>query len=146
MPDLVGPRRLAGLLRPGASPSRDGWVQVESTEAVFGAVVPGEARELPDGIRLRVFAAGNWVLRLVPGAPLTNLDRAGEMVPHSRIAWRGPRSGQYVPFGARGAVVARGRATGGEGLLVVIDLRLLLGPHDELGQYRCTFDVMLTMS
>ena len=142
---LAGPRRLAALLHPGAVPARDAWVQVESAEVVFGSVIPGESREVPGGIRVRVYAAGDWELRLVPGVPLHNLDRAGEVVPHSRIAWRGPRSGQYIAFGARGAAVARGRATGGGGLLVVIDLRLLLDPDDELGQYRCTFDVILTI-
>ncbi|MFQ5718293.1 MAG: hypothetical protein ACE5IK_01980 [Acidobacteriota bacterium] len=137
------PRRPAD--RGLALPQED-RVQIESTPPSFGEVIPGEPRDLPGGLRVRVFAAGDWVLRLVPATPLQNIDRGGEPVPVSRLAWRSQLSGRFQPFRAAGTAVAQGPATGPAGRLVIVDLNLALGPDDATGRYTCRFDVVLERS
>ena len=96
---------------------------------------------------MRVFATRDWVLKLVPSTPLRILDRGGETVPHSRLAWRTRLAGRFMPFAENGSVVvAGGMPTGAVGQLVVVDLSLLLTASDQMGHYACTFDVVLEMS
>ena len=123
-------------------PGPRGYV-VESGPISFGDVLPGVESEIPGAIRVRVFSDRDWVLRLVAISPLRIVDRS-ELVPLSRLAWRSRRSGGFVPLtDDRPATVARGSATGGAGEVVVVDVRLRLGPTDEIGRYSCDLRLLL---
>jgi len=120
-----------------------GWYRLESGPVSFGALVPDVAKELPGGVRARVFADRRWTLNLVPRSPLQAND-GGAVVPHARLAWRSGLSAHYVALaGDQPVVVARGEATGPQGRLVVVDLRMQLDANDELGLYECTLDLIL---
>jgi hypothetical protein len=124
--------------------ARRGWSVVESGPVEFGEVIPGQGSVLPGAVRVRVFAAGPWRLKLVPQTPLRVVDHGGRLVPASRLRWRSADSGGFRPVAEnREFVVARGRATGPVGTLVVVDLRMDLESSDELGRYGCSFRVEL---
>ena len=121
-----------------------GWYRLESGPVQFGQVLPGIEKDLPGSVRARVFADQGWALRMVPSSPLHVVGGESDLVPHSRISWRSDLTGDYLPFAQdQGIVVARGAATAEPGELVVIDLRMALGPTDALGHYECTFDLVL---
>ena len=120
------------------------WWIVESGPVRFGEIVPGETRDLTSAVRVRVFAATDWTLKLVAESPLRVLDRGGALVPSSRLQWRGAGSGGFRPFPDNGTVVvARGSATRESGTLVTVDLRLDLADTDDLGQYGCSLRVAM---
>ncbi len=123
---------------------RPGRFRLESGAVIFGRMLPGEAKQLPGSVRVRVYAEGDWVLKLAPEAPLENLDSDGAPVSSSRISWRSEQSPGFVPFQDRQpAIVARGEATGPVGRLVLVDLRMLLEDRDDLGRYECRLHLLL---
>jgi hypothetical protein len=123
--------------------AREGYV-IESGPVDFGPLEPGIPRELLAAIRVRIFAARDWTLSIVPDTPLRLLDGRNAVLPHSRLSWRSDATGGFVPVvGPRPAVVARGGATGPAGQLVVVDLRMLLGDKDEVGAYASDYRFVL---
>jgi len=117
---------------------------IETGPVDFGRLLPGVAREIPAAVRVRVFAARDWVLRIAPDSPLRLLDGRGGVVPHSRLSWRAATTGIFSPVeDVRPAVIARGGATGPAGRLVIVDLRMLLADTDDIGQYSCDLRLML---
>ncbi len=140
--------RTAGIpvekaMPPGAvrAAHRGFWV-VESGPIDFGELTPEIGTVVPDAIRVRVFAAGSWKLKLVPRSPFTNLE-AGRITPATRLEWRDADAGGYRPFPDKGFVVASGPATTESGELVRIDLRLTLGSEDDLGHYGLNLGIEL---
>lgn len=120
------------------------WYELESGPVRFGQVTPGVEKQLPRSVRARVFAESGWTLLLVPRSELTIIDGKGGAVPRSRLSWRSPLSGAYLPLVGEGPViVAEGPPTGRQGRLVELDLLMRLDGDDELGNYACTFDLIL---
>lgn len=127
-------------------PSPKARMTVDSHSISFGEVIPGEERILPGAVMIRVRSPGDWILKLVPKGPLAASDR-GEIVPLSRLSWKGNFSPQFVPFREeQAAEVAWGLGTMGilgTDQLVYVDLRLALEETDPVGQYFCQFQVIL---
>lgn len=125
----------AGPLAPTPGADGAGYV-VESGPVDFGSLEPGVPRELPAAVRVRVFAGGEWVLRMIADSPLRLIDAAGSFELDSALSWRSASTGTFIPVGgSRPTVVARGVATGPAGQLVIVDLRMVVGDLDGLGRY-----------
>jgi len=121
-----------------------GWWVIESGPVRFGDLVPGEGRDLPGAVRVRVYSAGSWTLKLVPQTSLRVLDRGSSIVPTSRLFWRSSGSGGYRPIPANAEVtIARGDTTRTTGETVIVDLRMVLDSNDDLGRYGIDFRVVL---
>jgi len=116
---------------------------LESGPVTFGSLEPGVASEIPAAIRVRVFSQSDWTLSFVPTSSLRVVE-GGESVPLTRLAWRSPISGGFVPVREDGPfTIARGAPTGGAGFLVIVDARLSLAAEDPTGHYACSFRLLL---
>jgi hypothetical protein len=124
-------------LRLGSEMSR---IEIETTDVSFGSSNGDGPKEYPSAIVVRVFSQRSWALRLIPVGPMA--EERGKVIDWSRMEWRS-RGTVYQPVLAQGVVVARGQATGENGQLVSIDLRLAFTDVDPLGRYRCTLQVGL---
>ena len=132
-------RTASGATAPGA-----GGFVIESNAVDFGALEPGVPAEMLAALRVRVFAARDWTLKIVPDTPMRLLDGRSASIPHSRLSWRTPATGTFVPLtGPQPKVLARGRTTGPAGQLVVVDLRMQMDDLDEIGPYGCDYRLLL---
>ena len=130
-------------MRPEVRGERTRYV-IESGSVEFGNVLPDVAEIRSGAMRVRVFSDRDWVLKMTPDSRLKLFDASGGSAPMSRIAWRSPDSGGFIPVsGGHDAVIARGVATGNGGKLVVVDLELRLEPTDDLGRYGCSLRLSL---
>lgn len=136
---LVLPAQGAARRRaPAVMPDSEATVvEIESANVAFGIVPPGQRREYPSAIVVRVRSSQPWALRLVATGPLTEKEK-GNAVDWQRLQWR-RLPGSFQPFTESGVVVARGSRTSGAGELIVIDLSLGFGPNDAVGEYSTSF-------
>lgn len=116
---------------------------IESGGVSFGELLPDQAAELTGAVRIVVTSDTEWALKLV-APPQFILSQEGQTVSISRMQWRSPLSGSYVPFqSGLPVIVARGPATIAGVTVITLDLRLHLQTNDPVGQYGCAVRVFL---
>ena len=118
---------------------------IESGSISFSEVIPGQDKNLPGSVAIRVFSDGNWRLLLVSDF-LRVLDRV-ERVPASRLMIRSRAAPEFLQFQeGRPIVIARGIKTNPAGRIVLADLRLRLEDQDPVGIYSSQLRITLEVN
>lgn len=116
---------------------------IEAIRVDFGAVSPGEPREILDAAVVRITSSEAWVLKMSPRGPSALATGSGFHLPMSRLAWRSG-GGRYEAFqSTQPVIIATGPATTALGTEVRLDLRLAVEDEDPLASLALDLSVLV---
>lgn len=124
-------------------PAVSSWYVVEKASADFGLVNPGQTAVIDGALLIRVFSEDDWTLSLAPRVASVSSGSVTERISSSRLSLKTGAAGWQALRDGVPSVVARGKATSGDGSLVILDLKLALDDRDPVGYFGAELELSL---